>query len=118
MKRVFFSAFLCLLAQILDILSSMGMSAEYEETNGFARYPGTHAFWLSHALIDKAVWLVSALLMSAFLYGSLLWLRNAEREELRELPAIVATLPWLYFSFLCLTAAAVNVCLRLGLSAP
>ena len=106
---------MCFLAQLADLLSSLGCKGECEETNPFARTAFDHAFYLNHAIALKSIQMIFLMIASAAIYYSLVWIRRTFRYQLYEIPALMACVPPLVWTLLAFDASATNILLKLGL---
>lgn len=108
MPRCLQNAFLfSVFAQALDVISSMGFSREFFETNPFAQDVTNGGFSLRHGIVVKCIAMITFSLMSAGLY---LAIRPFDEKK----ADVISTAPLLYIAAVAILAAFENTLLHFG----
>jgi hypothetical protein len=93
-----------------DIVSSINLSQDFEETNPFARNVD-HSFNVKRAIVGKSILFVDISLLAAVLFFGIYRVNG-------DWAALAASVPFLYIGFISLAAASYNFLIRLGYFAP
>lgn len=109
MPRCLRNAFLfSLLAQVLDVISSLGFNAEFFETNPFAA-DVSGRFGIKQGIRVKIVVMITFSLMSAGLYYAIRPFDERKAD-------VISTSPLLYTAIVAISAAFENTLLHFGIA--